>query len=87
MTTTKMPPCVCPICLYSLTAATGSPGTSPEEDDLSLCFNCGALLIFNEDLVLEIPSGEVLETLSEEEKEEIRKIQDLIGELKDKHQK
>jgi hypothetical protein len=50
----SLPTSCCPSCRYEMTEATGvSPGArSPHAGDLSVCLNCGAILQFNDILVL-----------------------------------
>lgn len=50
--TTQTPVSVC-TCGEHLDAATGRPGTTPKEGDVSLCGYCGALWSFNKDLTLQ----------------------------------
>lgn len=46
--TTQLPPVTCPACSYELTACSGA-GT-PVAGDLSLCWGCGEVLTFDEQL-------------------------------------
>ena len=80
--TTKTPECKCPFCGHILTAATGTT-VSPKEDDLSICVNCTALLIFNPDLILEAPSKEVLDSISLDEWLEIDLMQEQLKLMKE----
>jgi hypothetical protein len=63
MDLTRTPGRPCPYCGYTLNAATpakeGEPGPSP--GDISLCFNCGEILVIDEGLVIREPTPEELE--------------------------
>jgi RNase P subunit RPR2 len=47
--------CPCPNCNYNLEAATAARGKDePRPDDYSVCFNCGAVLRFNQDMTVRL---------------------------------
>lgn len=54
-----LPVSVCPTCGYELDAATNlvsiyDRSTTPNKGDFSLCFKCGEILVFAEDLSLHL---------------------------------
>lgn len=76
--------CGCPCCGSVLNAATNTDGSSsgPEKDDITVCFYCGALLLFNEDLTTrEAPDG-YLEDIRAEDPEQYALILDIIIKIK-----
>jgi hypothetical protein len=53
MTHTPLPISFCPICFYKMDCASQYLGEErPEPGDPSLCLNCGAILVFNEEMRL-----------------------------------
>lgn len=59
-----LPTSPCPKCAYDMDSATcvEKEKVQPSSGDLSVCFNCGEMLIFNDILVLQpIPQGTVIE--------------------------
>jgi len=69
----------CPGCGAILNAATGTDGEAiPCEGDLSICYKCGSLLEFNEDLSVRLLDSDDMKKLDWETVEELEKIQDFI---------
>lgn len=55
--TSRVPGNVCPACKHPMDAATSTDRPAkPKPDDVSVCFECGQVLLFNEDLTSRIPS-------------------------------
>ena len=59
MKTTEMPGEPCPECGDKLDRATSPKGETPEPGDVSICFNCGTILVFDDKLVSKRPDDEV----------------------------
>ena len=69
----------CPVCrarFNVVSSVTGKP--IPQSGDITLCYNCGAMLIFNDDLYVRIMNEEELKGLNEEEMDGIHKAQKMI---------
>jgi len=75
ITSTRLPSSACPVCGTLLDAATGKTGTRPKPGDLTLCIKCGEILIFEDDMFLKVAPAQVLESLSREKYEYVRRIQ------------
>lgn len=72
----QLPRSACPMCRYEMDSAIGLTGKpEPDAGDLSLCINCGAILQFNEILVLKLMPPERLTTLHAETREKLLKAQ------------
>lgn len=58
----RVPPCLCPWCGYMSDAATsvGKAEIVPKPDDISMCIDCGGLLVFKPDLTMRKPEPEDL---------------------------
>ncbi|MBY0559895.1 hypothetical protein [Hyphomicrobium sp.] len=52
----ETPPNRCPVCGEVNELTTGVGAARPAEGDLSLCFSCGTLSIFNADLTIRPPT-------------------------------
>jgi hypothetical protein len=76
--TTKTPPSPCPECKDVQYGASHKDNAVPEPGDYSLCFNCGALLRFDEDLKLVAVSDADPNELSVEDHAFMRSAQDRI---------
>jgi hypothetical protein len=48
--TVRTPDNPCPSCGSELNAATGPAGLPPDPGDISVCYDCGEILTFNDDL-------------------------------------
>lgn len=50
----RVPPCLCPWCGYMSDAVTSveKNGIQPKPGDISMCINCGGLLIFRPDMTM-----------------------------------
>jgi hypothetical protein len=71
----------CPSCSEKLDAATGHDGQGiPEAGDISVCFYCGTVLQFGENLTVHVASNATLQELPEDCKEQIAKISRFIAE-------
>jgi hypothetical protein len=73
---TRLPASCCPVCGYKFDAASktsGGPDRDPQEGDVTVCIGCLAILTFNEDLSVRLPT--------EEDWKEIRKIKGLAAHL------
>jgi len=69
----------CPGCGATLNAATGTDGEAiPREGDLSICYKCGSLLEFNEDLSVRLLDSNDMKKLDWETVEELERMQDFI---------
>lgn len=69
----------CPGCGAVLNAATGTDSESvPREGDISVCYKCGSLLEFNEDLSVRLLDSSDMKKLDWETVEELEKIQEFI---------
>lgn len=77
----------CPACGKKINAATGTDGISvPVEGDLSICFDCGTMLVFNKDLSVRILELLELVTLDQDVRDELEKIQNFVrGFKKNQH--
>lgn len=76
----------CPGCNKTVNAATGTDGVSvPSQGDLSICFNCGTLLVFNEDLTVRILELEELVLLDQTVRDELNQIQNAVRGVKNNH--
>jgi hypothetical protein len=66
----------CPCCDYKIDAASNAKGggKSPVPGDLSICINCGTLLMFKDDLSHEIADPAMLAKLSDETKIVLQKL-------------
>jgi len=75
-----LPESTCPDCGYHMDAATSVDGEdgAPQAGDLSLCISCGALLEFNEDLLLVKATRETVSELDVESLEELLTAQAYI---------
>lgn len=64
--TTRVPSNRCPVCKYQMDAATGvEPETKPKPGDVSICWQCGAVLIFDTDLTSRLPTEQEFKELRE----------------------
>lgn len=71
MTTTELKEDHCPFCDYKVTAATEALGDHrPSSGDFSICLNCGAIAVFQDDLKLRRPT--------EKEAREIRQDKEIL---------
>jgi hypothetical protein len=80
----KLPEQICPACGYDLDAATyaGKEDLRPRPGDVSICFKCANVLVFDVDMKLREPmSAELLEILQDEG------VQNLVERLKTRRQK
>lgn len=50
----RVPTCACPVCGYKLDRATDASGKAaiPAEGDVSVCIDCTAFLVFQQDLTV-----------------------------------
>ena len=70
---------MCPSCGHKINAATGLIEDSlPKKGDLSLCFYCGEILTFTEDLSQEILSEEKFGKLPAKIQTKLKRIQTSI---------
>ena len=77
--TTLLPESACPACDYKMDACTNLDGQSvPSEGDVSICFNCGAILEFTADLMLEMISEEKWEDLDADLVAELVELQKYV---------
>lgn len=62
----RMPEACCPSCEHTLDAATSADGSDqrPQAGDLSVCFYCASVLMFNDDFTLRQLSGEEFDALA-----------------------
>ena len=66
----------CPACNYNIDAASGiEEDIKPQNGDLSVCFNCGAFLIFNEDLTVSLLSQKSFSELDNQTKANMQIVQ------------
>lgn len=66
----ELPTCRCPLCGYEIDRAgnASKSATPPKPGDRSLCFECGGVLVFADDLSLRAPTfREFDETLCDRE--------------------
>lgn len=76
----------CPGCGTKVNAATGTDGVSvPVAGDLSVCFKCGTLLVFNKDLSVSLLDLEQLVSLDQDVRDELEKIQIYVTSFKKNH--
>ena len=76
MTETKiygMPECECPTCKRRIDAAgtEDEQSVGPTPGDLTICFHCLAVMVFNDDLTLRLIEKEEYNGLPDESKREI----------------
>jgi hypothetical protein len=83
MITTKLPTHVC-TCGAENDAASHRDAT-PSPDDVSLCWYCGELTVFNEDLTQRVPSEE--EMIAIRENPIWHLVQDAIDQIKERLRK
>lgn len=78
METVKTPNYRCP-CGYVMNRATSAYGEhTPTEDDITFCMSCGKMYQFNKDLSLRPAPDDLLNQLSDEERRDVRAVQDVI---------
>ena len=81
MTTYRVEETKCPHCQYKLDAAshldTDGRGM-PEENDLTICGNCGTILMFNDDTSLRLPSEEDLKDVPYDVMDQLTQIHRII---------
>jgi hypothetical protein len=60
----------CPICSYQHEAHTSMTGAkqTPDAGDVSFCFNCNTMFVFNAELNLVIPTAKELAEIEADEK-------------------
>lgn len=77
---TDLKPMLCPQCGYMMDACSsvGGEEVAPHKDDISVCFNCGELLTFTDDLRLVKANPLLLMGLDPESEEALIKIVSLI---------
>lgn len=72
----------CPKCNKFLDAVTAEDGVkSPIPGDLSICFYCGEILVFNDNMELEKVSQELFDSFDDELKEELLFAQEQLRKL------
>lgn len=65
-------PSNCPSCNASIELAGNDFGRSPEKGDISICLDCQAILVFNEDLTIRAITQEEWDKLEDTHKLYIR---------------
>jgi len=56
--TTRLKPQLCPECGYVADTYTSLQPEPPKEGDYTICFNCGALIVFDADIVQRLATEE-----------------------------
>ena len=75
----KIKPSICPTCGKILDAVSAEDGTgSPEPGDITVCFYCGEILNFSDDMILEKISQELIDSFEKDFKDELLFIQKQI---------
>lgn len=78
----------CPTCNTSLNAATGvDTDAKPENGDISICFGCGEILTFNDDLTLSKISEKMLTEIQSEAPDTYLSIKRMSRLFKEKSKK
>lgn len=67
MKTTRLKDDECPACKTKLSAASSNRGQVPEPGDLSVCIDCGAWMVFREDMSLKLAEESDVKDLSQEQ--------------------
>lgn len=73
----------CPECgtfVNMHTAVNADKYIAPEEGDISLCFTCGSINCFDEDIQLRKATDEEISDITPDNMETIRKVQEFINE-------
>lgn len=74
-----IPPCQCPVCGYHVDSAADIEGDSqPSPGDVSICFKCGEILVFNPDLTQSQAPLDSLLKLSPKQRDLLTKAQKMI---------
>jgi hypothetical protein len=75
-----IPESFCPMCKHRFNRSdcTTSAGALPNPGDLSVCIECGQVLVFDEHLVLVLPSLTRLMRMSPDHEHLIEKMQSLV---------
>ena len=79
VTHTKLPECKCPYCQYNLSAASHHSDALPSVGDLSVCIECAQLLVFDDDLMLRIPTQKEYQKYKNHQL--IKRYQDFVRKL------
>ncbi len=81
-----LPNCKCPNCDKLIDSATNMDGTdiSPQEDDISICFYCGAVLRYDKDLAVEEVSTSFIDDLKLNDRENYDNLIDILIKIKSK---
>lgn len=79
MKTTKLGTDYCPSCDGILDTCTSTDGEEvPSPGDVTLCFYCGEVLQFTDDMSTQILPDVVIDSFDEEQKTYIRRLQNAI---------
>jgi len=70
----------CPRCFYQLDCAFAADASDdpPVPGDFTLCFKCGAILVFTDDLDVRPATDDDLEALEARERKELERAQRLL---------
>jgi hypothetical protein len=85
VTITRHEPATCPACGHPIDAAgTPEPGDDyvPAPGDVSICFGCGFVLIFTQNLKLRAPTPDEYLSFPPEQRAELESIQHKIKAIK-----
>jgi hypothetical protein len=75
--TTRTRMSYCPKCGYKFDSATSFEGEAPKAGDISICFECVALLVFNPDLTLHAITDAELAEFKREAPKQYRQMEKL----------
>jgi len=74
---------ICPVCGHKLDTCVEDEKAKPENGDITLCFYCGELLIFSEDLKIKSITEEQFKLLDDDLKDAINYVKSIIYGYKD----
>jgi len=63
----------CPVCLYTLDAASGFDNNRPEPGDITVCLNCAFILVFKKNMKVRKATNKDLSELDKETREKLSK--------------
>lgn len=81
----EIPEQECPVCGVGISHYTNDE--SPSDGDLSLCANCCAVLVFDEELRVTVASNEIIAAMDPESRNKMEYIRQILAEkqLKNRH--
>ena len=77
--TSDTPPSRCQLCFSEFNCATNIDGVPhPQPGDLTVCINCGALMIYKPDYRLRLATDEEIATMTDHARETLRLYQEFV---------